>query len=178
MKTAKLGAMFLVSVLALAGASAGYALWSETLYIDGYIETGTVDVEWSIHDYGSDESKPISDMVVYIDAADGDLCVDIYDAYPCITYWVWFDIHCVGSIPVHFQDFVIDTTGMPAGATVTIVPYDATYPLITQAQLHFCDEWWGLLKIHLDNTAEEDTDYSFSVSIMAHQYNEDPIIIT
>ena len=37
MRTAKIGAIFLISVMALAGVTAGYAMWYETLYIDGTI---------------------------------------------------------------------------------------------------------------------------------------------
>ena len=48
MKTAKLGAIFLVSVMALAGASAGYAWWIEELYIDGTITTGTFGAYWTL----------------------------------------------------------------------------------------------------------------------------------
>ena len=39
MKTAKLGAMFMVSLIALAGTGAAYALWWDDLYIDVFIET-------------------------------------------------------------------------------------------------------------------------------------------
>ena len=48
MKTAKLGAIFLVSVMALAGASAGYAWWIDELHIKGEITTGTFGAEWTI----------------------------------------------------------------------------------------------------------------------------------
>lgn len=44
MKTAKLGAMFLISVLALAGIGAGYAAWTDTITIIGTVNTGTVDI--------------------------------------------------------------------------------------------------------------------------------------
>ena len=43
MKSAKLGAMFLISVLALAGIGMGYAAWTDTITIDGTINTGNVD---------------------------------------------------------------------------------------------------------------------------------------
>ena len=44
MKTAKLGALFLISVLALAGIGVGYATWADTVDIDGRIETGRVEI--------------------------------------------------------------------------------------------------------------------------------------
>lgn len=39
-KTGKIAALFIISVMALASTSVGYALWSENLYIDGTIDTG------------------------------------------------------------------------------------------------------------------------------------------
>lgn len=44
MKSAKLGAIFLMSVLALAGIGMGYAAWTDTITIDGTINTGDVDL--------------------------------------------------------------------------------------------------------------------------------------
>ena len=44
MKTAKLGAIFLISILALAGIGMGYASWTDTITIDGKVNTGSV--EW------------------------------------------------------------------------------------------------------------------------------------
>ena len=42
MKTAKLGALFLISIMALAGVGAGYAAWTDTITIDGSVNTGSV----------------------------------------------------------------------------------------------------------------------------------------
>ncbi len=44
MKTAKLGAIFLISIMALAGVGAGYAAWTDTITIDGTVNTGNVDI--------------------------------------------------------------------------------------------------------------------------------------
>jgi len=48
MKRAKIGALFLVSLLALAGVGVGYASWTDTLWIDGFYSTGSVG--WKITD--------------------------------------------------------------------------------------------------------------------------------
>lgn len=169
MKTMKIGAIFLVSALALAGIGASYALWSETLTINGTINTGNVDVEWSIKDVWDDETKDVSDITATIED-DGTMTVTITNAYPCVNYYVRFDIHCLGTVPVHFQDFVI--TG-PDCAEITITP-ETGYDPITDTQLHQSQEWLGILKIHLDNTAEENATYTFTITILAHQYNETP----
>ena len=44
MKTAKLGAIFMISIMALAGIGAGYAAWTDVITIKGTVNTGTVDV--------------------------------------------------------------------------------------------------------------------------------------
>ena len=49
MKTAKLGAMFLISIMALTGIGVGYAAWTDTIYIQGTVNTGTVS--WHFSDY-------------------------------------------------------------------------------------------------------------------------------
>lgn len=173
MKTAKLGALFLISVMALAGVGASSALWFENLVIDGTVNTGNVDVEWSLEKFYDSEiaGKDVSSVTATIDG--NTMTVTVTNAYPCIWYYVDFDIHCVGSIPVHFTAFVWDMTNMPAGATVTITPTKGCDP-IEVTQLHTCEYWYGTLAIHLDNTAAELTQYTFTITLMAHQYNEAP----
>ena len=55
MNTAKLGVLFIVSAMALAGIGAGYSAWFDIITIDGTIGTGSV--EWEIID--------VSDTHVY-----------------------------------------------------------------------------------------------------------------
>jgi len=171
MKSVKLGALFLISIMALAGIGASSALWFENLTIDGTVTTGNVDVEWSLIGCGDNEPKPeVSGITV--DIVGNTMTVTVTNAYPCITYWVHFDIHCLGSIPVKFTPFLITSLGMDP-KWITITP-DDTYPAIEDAQLHTSESWQGQLEIHLDNTATELTTYTFTVTLMAHQYNEVP----
>ena len=171
MKTAKIGAMFLVSVLALAGIGAGYSMWSETLTIEGTVNTGSVDVDWSIVDFWDTEfpvpEKDVSSVTAEI--VGNTLFVTILNAYPCIWYYVEFDIHCVGTVPVHFTDWVIDRVTLPASVELELTP-------ITTAQLHQGDIFSGTLGIHLINAddIDESAIYTFTVSLLAHQYNETP----
>jgi len=168
MKAAKLGAIFLISIMALAGTSAGYALWSETLTIDGTITTGDVDVEWSYYGYEIIQEKEISTMDVTF--SENTMTVTILNAYPCVWYYVYFDIHCVGSIPVHFGPWTI-IEDLPADATFTLTDFDYE---TTQTQLHTCEFVDGILEIHLENDATELTTYTFTATITAYQYNEYP----
>lgn len=164
MKTAKLGAIFLVSVLALAGTGMGYAMWSETLYIDGWIQTGYIDAEWSIFEV--DDSEPDNKDFSYVIAEiEGDtLYIDIYNAYPCIDYWVVFDVHNTGSIPIHlYWDGIITPADFPGTITMTD---------LTCIQLHPYDYEYGTITIHLNNDALENSYYSFETTLVYHQWNE------
>jgi hypothetical protein len=64
MKTAKIGALFLVSVMAIAAIGTGYALWHQDLTIDVEIHTGTFCVgvrNVAVGDMGPDPNYPPGD---------------------------------------------------------------------------------------------------------------------
>ena len=46
-KSLPIGTMFMILVIALALLGVGYSLWSETLTIEGNVQTGEVDVALS-----------------------------------------------------------------------------------------------------------------------------------
>ena len=56
MKSAKLGALFLIAVMALAGVGAGYAMWFQELTIDVEINTG--DFKVGVRDDGTGDPGP------------------------------------------------------------------------------------------------------------------------
>lgn len=49
MNPTKIGVIFIVSALALAGVGIGYSAWTDTIYIDGTVSSGSV--EWHFIDY-------------------------------------------------------------------------------------------------------------------------------
>ena len=175
MKTTKFGTLFLISIMALAGITAGYAIWQETLTISGTVNTGSFEVEMSVTSVGDDEDAD-KDGISWIEASvDGyTMTVTITNAYPCITYYVNFQIMGLGTVPAHFTGWDWNLAGMPASADVTITPGIGSVALIN-TQLHYLDVWTGKLEIHLDNPGTEElTTYTFTVSTIAHQYNEVP----
>jgi hypothetical protein len=161
----KIGMICLVLVLALGVLGVGYARWAENLYIDGTVTTGDIGAEWSIDgDPWDDEAKEISYGTIEII---GDtLYIDIYEAYPCVTYHFPIDIHCTGSVPIHLGAIQIDSGNLPPNTRLEVIP-----PTMG-VQLHYCDSWVGELIVHLDNDAVEDTTYSFTASLEYAQYNE------
>ena len=67
MKTAKLGILFVVGIMALAGAGAGYAAWFDTITIAGTVNTGSVG--WDVVDYSGtyvwkdfDDTDPLNGL--------------------------------------------------------------------------------------------------------------------
>lgn len=165
----------LALILTLGTLGVGYALWSDDLYIDGTIETGDVAVEWS---YGIiyDTEPPEKDVSWATSLISGDtFLVDIFNAYPSITYYIEFDIHSTGSVPVHLDDFLINRGTLPAGATLDIFLYDwPNFPSLP-VQLHEQNVAYGVIVVHLANDALENDEYSFSAQITAGQWNEFPL---
>ena len=127
MKTAKIGAMFLISILALAGTGMAYAWWHEDLVIDGTIYTGNIGWGFSLEDYWSDgDSKYVScgymELVDY-DQVDGEykgLDFEIYNAFPCVYYYGYWDLHYYGSVPGHLV--TVTETVVVNGETLDDIP--------------------------------------------------------
>jgi hypothetical protein len=181
MRKNQIGTLFIVSALALSGVGMSYAMWYEEIVISGNVYTGSLDFRWSIVDT-DDTEIPEKDETSWITATLSDdfntMTVLIEHAYPCITYSLWFDIDCVGTVPVHFNDFVFDATAEAwIAAGILTFGADPNYPNqlpITEAQLHTGDHWYGLLTFHFDNDDgfAQDTTYEFDVSLFGYQYNE------
>lgn len=164
MNTAKLGVIFLVSIMALAGVGASCALWSETLYIDGTVNTGILDATWSVEEWGDTEIEGKDYSCIDAWSEGYTLFVTLTNAYPCITYWVAVNIENTGTIPFHiYWDGIIE---WDFPGTVTFDPDP------TGEQIHPDEAWYGTLEIHLNNDALEETIYTFSTDLVVHQWNE------
>lgn len=162
----KIGLLVMALVVAMGLLGVGYAMWSEDLTIDGTVNTGDVDVEWSLEAWGDNEivGKDASSIDAYITG--NTLFVIITDAYPCITYYVDFDIDSFGSVPIRVK-VVPGASTLPAGAI--------TFPVNLEGyQLHEGESYYGTIEVHFDNTMgiTEDTPYTFSYTLQCVQYNE------
>lgn len=186
MKTAKIGVLFLVALMGLTGVSAGYALWFDDLTINGTVNTGTFNVDWSVGTpYAENDAKEISSISAIIDPATPKIMtITITNAYPCVDYFIPIDLHSTGTVPAHFTEFDIDTcadwpTNEPGGSLTpnVIEIQDANHNVAvmtgdTPVQLHEGGTWNGFIHIHFDNNAQEGHTYTFEIQIRAHQYNE------
>ena len=151
-------------VLALGVMGAGFALWSDSLFVEGIIETGDIGLEWSQGDpYDTEDPVPEKDVSYGVcDIAGDTLYITVFNAYPCIEYHFPIDLHGVGSVPVHTQMTL--TSGPCPWVEIPQIPM----------QIHEGDVWNGEIVIHLDNTAEENETYYFTVQLDYWQYNEAP----
>ena len=161
----KIALLALALVLALGSLGVGYAMWFEDLYIDGIVNTGTLDGSWSIAGYGDTEidGKDVSYVDAYI--IGNTLYVDVYNAYPCIEYWVYYDLHNNGTIPFHVCDLVCTDPTFPG--TVIIEQPDLF-------QIHPGEVAYGYIRVHMFNEydPQELTRYTFSCDLKVVQYNE------
>ena len=66
-KSLPVGVLVMLLVLALVSLGVGYGLWSETLKINGMVETGDLDAGWSVERFGDDEpeGKDFSKILCY-----------------------------------------------------------------------------------------------------------------
>ena len=138
------GGIFVMLVLALASLGVAYGLWSETLHVEGTIDTGEVDIQlsregveimvtvedangvftdWTVDDLVA-ANKPVPNCTQTLstvaiannDEGDGPNQLDIVitGLYPGAKCWFTFDIQNIGTIPVHL--FRIDGSGNPIDA--------------------------------------------------------------
>ena len=149
-------------ILALGVMGAGFALWSDSLFVEGTIETGDIGLTWSQGDPYDTEDSMKNVSFGECEIIDDTLYITVFNAYPCIEYHFPIDLHGVGSVPVHTQMTL--TSGPCPWVEIPQIPM----------QIHEGDVWNGEIVIHLDNTAEENETYHFTVQLDYWQYNEDP----
>jgi len=142
MKSAKLGVMFLVSLMALAGTGVAFSAWTDTITIAGQVDTGSVS--WEITGYSGTYvykdlgPKDLDDIVVvsqmlpqapdhswkYGIADNGDLCYLVSWCYASagtddhnavMDYDNLFPLTGVGGSPVFCADITIKYTGSIPG---------------------------------------------------------------
>ncbi len=162
----KIGLLCLTLVVALGTLGVGYALWWDTLYISGTVETGDIGLEWG-------QGDPYDTEIAEKDVSYGEcsisgdtLTLTVYDAYPCIEYHFPISVTGTGSVPVHTNWMVVGGTANPDW--ITFPDWGPGF-----AQIHQGDVLNGEIVIHLDNTAEQLATYTFSVELDYWQYNED-----
>ena len=175
----KFGLLCLALVLALGSLGVGFALWSDTLYIEGYVFTGEVDVEWTYCGCHDIEDKDVGTVSCEIDAADPHiLYFTVTNGYPCYTADCEVELTNVGTVPIIIENITVTahdfTKASASGANdgeLYVVYQDGW-----KSQLHpFPDTPHtsaSSIRIHVEQCAAQGATYTFTVTIDAYQYNE------
>mgnify|MGYP005858980515 CR=1 FL=1 len=167
-RTLPFGLLTIAVVLALALMGIAYAWWDETLTINGTVQTGEVDVAFqnaSDDDEGTDPGydKDVADCEVEVAEDGNSMTITIRNGYPSYTCTVSYEFFNAGTIPVKLYSI---TETIPDELTV-----DQTGPGVGY-QLDAGHSVTATLAIHVDQEAEENTDYSLSKSFEWVQWNE------
>ena len=179
----KIGAVFLISIMAFAAIGVGYAHWQETLTISGVMTTddiypyffmgasndpgvpGSMDPvdcgHWYYDEYdecwfwdGGLRDKNVGRTDVIVSENDQILDVEVNDAYPCYYSHVFFGMKNRGSAPVLINSIQL----LEVSYEGNIIPVNPPVDLIP-------GQWWGVnineetgkAKVHLDvNNAKDD----------------------
>jgi hypothetical protein len=173
----KFGLLCLAIVLALGSLGVGFALWSETLYINGTVYTGEVDVQWTWCSCSEIESKDVA--TVTCDISDPyTLYFTVDNGYPCYTADCEVELTNVGTVPVIIENITVTpdnfTIASASGANdgELYVVYNDGW----KSQLHpYPDQPHtsaSSIRIHVEQCAAQGATYTFTVTIDAYQYNE------
>jgi hypothetical protein len=122
----KMVAFFAALMIALMVAGFAYAHWSQTIYIEGTVESGTVRVGWLDVDYMDAEylDKDVGGVDAYLVDVKGDhdgdpiyerLVVELSNVYPSYEAYLEISIANGGTIPVNLVDFDIGPVSDPDG---------------------------------------------------------------
>jgi len=154
-------ALFAVVLIALAVLGFTYAYWTETLYIEGSIETGKLDVAFT----GTPTASCSDYMECTVDLENGDdtskMTVMVSNAYPSGWCNVTFEIHNCGTIPAKVKAINIPEV---SGLTISIED------LSVGQEIGVSKTASATLKIHVGDVVEN-SQYTFAVSIEFTQWN-------
>ena len=189
----KVTALVLLLLVSLAVVGVAYAMWDKTLTIEGTVNTGDVDAEWTFVSSGDPPGaidpgydKDVGELTCEIDGTDPQILhFTVNNGYPSYTADCEVEFNNTGTIPWIVEAISIipgmELTGCvlvgpnPAGSQelqcdqLTITYIDA---LCTQVDP---GDPFGLassIRIHVEQPAEENWAYTFDVEVLLVQWNE------
>jgi len=197
----KIALISLALVLALGALGVGYAAWTDTIFIGGTVQTGSLDLVvedvsgtdlykledgslYRVHWYDGYRPDPPAGSVLIAHAiaektGDDEVTVTFDNLFPCIDFVADFEYHCAGSVPVHVK-YTQVIKGIPESwVTVTRGGWpagiEASFPIEDGYQLHHCDMDAIYILIHVpqEDTAMNVTG-TIAITLEAIQFNEYP----
>jgi len=169
--------LFVLILLATSLIGVTYGMWSEALFVNVTVKTGTLDAEWTVGT-GYDNEQPGKDFSNITGTLSPDkktLTVTVKNAYPCIDYYLPVDINNTGTIPWIIQSFNFVSGTVPPNSVIEFLPDpapDRDPDIAIGVQVHPNHEAYGLVHVHLSNDAEENAQYTFTVTVVVVQWNE------
>jgi len=170
MKNAKYFALVLVLAFALIGGA--YAAWTDTLYINATVGTGYLDTYFSsaasndpgsTADPGQPNSLNVGKTEAAVDSADNQkIDVTLTNVYPGYQSAVTFVITNDGTIPVKVSLNIANTNPEVDVSISGITAGQVINPGATAT---------GVLNNVIADSAEMNSNYSYSVTITAAQWN-------
>ena len=172
-------------MIALMLVGVSYAMWSKTLYIDGTVNTGTVNAIWTkatnLDGTGELDPKPdgtrrdkdVGETIV-TGLETQTLVVTVNNAYPCYYNDLQVEFTYIGTVPARIQEINI----IPDGWTVASAYGADDGPIWIElvngigAQLHEGDKSASSFTFHVEQCAEQGHTYTFTVEIVLVQWNE------
>lgn len=136
----KIGILVLTLVLAFGTLGVGYAVWSDTLYIEGTVDTGVLKVgftqilaEWDSEDWNEvhgGEDKDLGNTVCTLEGEQyvGETGIVVYDTLNCVVtngypyYWGInkFTLDNAGNIPAYIASLTMNPgPGLPISNEIT-----------------------------------------------------------
>ncbi|MEM2163601.1 MAG: hypothetical protein QXR62_04150 [Candidatus Bathyarchaeia archaeon] len=157
-----------------------YSLWSTSVVISGTINTGTVEGKWisaESDDIGIDPEwdKDVG-YVEFEGLGTSELVVIVGNTYPCYTTTIVAIYEYTGTVPAIVNSTIVETIGWePAssyGANDGPVFLEILYNVTVGTQLHQGDRIEVVIKVHVEQCAEQDASYLFTVEMELIQWNE------
>jgi len=168
-------------VICLSAVGTGYAHWTKSLYAEGVVNTGDVDIEFTdctssdppgTIDMGCDKDVGWAECQLVDSDGDGDADVaeiTIHNAYPGYQCLLNITVHCNGSIPVHITDTSLVHNSDPLAVALEGFWTDTN---MICTQLHYCDSISASFWLYVSQEAAQNEIYTFLIQIEATQYNE------
>lgn len=152
--------MFAALFLALGMTGIAFAHWSQTIFIKGSVETGTVCVGWVYVDYEDYEylGKNVGEVNAWLEDPKGvhyedtiyeTLVVDLINVYPSYVAYIDVEIANGGTIPVNLVDCDIGPVSDPDDLIRFVDCWIDEGEWIGYPQIDPCQTVWAVIGIHI-----------------------------
>ena len=171
----KIGILCLALVIALGTMGVGYALWYEDLFVEGTVNTGDFDLQWTYYGCFDVEDKDVGNITCVPGPDPYTLIITVTNGYPCYEGDCEIELTSFGTVPAHFEsieiipdNFTLATSYGANDGELYIILVDG----VGQIQLHQGDMTALSFRVHVEQCAAQGATYTFTVKLVFNQYNE------